>query len=103
MHDSSPRSGRSFRVHFIAMHGPENDLTVRVLFVECTRAQIIFEGFGAWPQCESWVNQFSGWSIDRDVLTFVQRRLKQKKMATIERVMVSVVDIEAIGLRRANR
>jgi hypothetical protein len=53
MNDALPTNRLSFRVHFIRIIGPEPDPTVRVLLVETSKAQTIYEGFGTWSQCRS--------------------------------------------------
>jgi hypothetical protein len=102
--DNDPPDARlSFHVYFIRLHGPENDLTVRVLFVETAGAQTIYEGFGSWSQCEFWIGQLTEWIIPRDVLAGLRKRLEQKRLATINKVRVSVHDIESIGFQRSGQ
>jgi hypothetical protein len=91
----------SFHVYFIRLHGPESDPTIRVLLVETSKARSIYEGFGPWSQCELWIGQLTGWMISRDVLAVLRKRLEQKRLAAIKRVLVSVHDIESIGLQRS--
>jgi len=99
MDNDSPDVRLSFRVYFIRQHGPESDLTVRVLLVETARAQKIYEGFGSWSQCECWIGQLTDWIITRDVLAALRKRLEQKRLVTINLVWVSVHDIESIGFQ----
>jgi hypothetical protein len=88
----------SLRVYFISMNGPESDPLVRMLLVETSKAQSIYEGFGSLSQCKQWFVQLTGWIIPRDVLSVLRKRLKQRQMATIKGVRVSRREIESIGL-----
>jgi hypothetical protein len=51
MDSALPDTTLSFRAYFIRTHGPEIDPTVRVLLVEISEAQPIYEGFGSLSQC----------------------------------------------------
>jgi hypothetical protein len=93
----------SFRAYFIRLHGPEIDPTVRVLFVETSKSQPIYEGFGSLSQCELWVGQLTYWIIPKDVLSILRKRIEQKRMATINGFKISRREIESIGLQRLDR
>jgi len=93
----------SFRVYFIRMNGPESDPMVRMLLVETSVAQPIYEGFGSLSQCEQWIVQLTSWIIPRDVLSVLRKRLKQRQMATIKGVRASLREIELIGLHRSDQ
>ena len=90
----------SFRMHFIRMHGPEIDPTVRVLLVETTNAEAVYEGFGSWPQCKLWIMQISEFAISGNQLAAIHKRLDLKRLATIQEVRASLFDIDSIGLQR---
>jgi hypothetical protein len=102
MDDSLPDARLSFHAYFIRLHGPESDLTVRVLLVETVKGQTIYEGFGSWSQCERWIGQLTGWITPRDLLPVLRKRLEQKQLATISVVLASVQDIESAGLSRVD-
>jgi len=89
-------------MHFIRMHGPESDPTVRVLLVETTRARAVFEGFGSWSQCKLWVMQISEFAISANQLAAIHKRLELKRLATINEVRASLRDLDSVGLRRAD-
>lgn len=103
MDNDPPDAQLSFCVYFIPLHGPESNLTVRVLLVENAKAQTIYEGFGSWSQCECWIGQLTNWIIPRDVLADLRKRLEQKRLATIDKVLVSAHDIESTGLQRSGQ
>ena len=92
----------SFRIHLIRIHGRKNSLTVRVMLVETTSAQAVYEGFGSWSKCRRWINQLSSIGISRYELAAVRKLLDQKRLATIKEVQASLYDIEALGLHRAD-
>jgi hypothetical protein len=89
----------SFRAYFIRIYGPEIDPIVRMLLVETSVAQPIYEGFGSLPECERWIVQLTGWIIPKDVMSDLRKRIEQKRMATINGVQVSRREIESIGLQ----
>jgi hypothetical protein len=91
-----------FRIHLIGIHGRKGRLTVRVLLVEITSAQAVYEGFGSWSKCSRWINQLSSIGISKGELTVVRKLLDQKKLATIKEVRASRHDLEALGLHRAD-
>jgi hypothetical protein len=93
----------SFRAYFIRLHGPEIHPTVRVLLVETSQAQPIYEGFGSLPECERWIVQLTGWIISKDALPVLRKRIEQKRMATINGFKISRREIESIGLQRLDR
>jgi hypothetical protein len=103
MDSALPDARVSFRGYFIRMNGPESDPMVRMLLVETSKAQSIYEGFGSLSQCERWIVQLTGWIIPRDVLSVLRKRLKQRQMVTIKGVRVSRREIESIGLQRSDR
>jgi len=103
MDSALPDARLSFRAYIIRLHGPENDPTVRVLLVETSKAQSIYEGFGSLSQCERWIVQLTGWNIPREVLSILRKRLRQRRMSTIKGVQVSRREIESIGLQRLDR
>jgi len=102
MNDALPTNRLSFRVHFMRIIGPEPDPTVRVLLVETSKAQTIYEGFGTWSQCRRWVTQISECAIFGDQLAVVEKRLELKRLATIEEIEVSLGRLESAGFRRAD-
>ena len=79
MNSALPDDQLSFRAYFIRIHGPEIDPTVRMLLVETSVAQPIYEGFGSLSQCEQWMVQLTGWIIP----SALRKRIEQKRMATI--------------------
>jgi hypothetical protein len=91
-----------FRVHFMLVHGPGSSPTVRMLLVEITRGQIIYEGLGAWPQFSRWIAQLLEIGIPAPELAAARKLLRRKRLATIKEVQVSLPDIELLGLSRAN-
>ena len=103
MDSALPDARLSFRAYIIRLHGPENDPTVRVLLVETSKAQAIYEGFGSLSQCERWIVQLTGWIIPKDVLSVLRKRIEQKRMATIKGVRASLREIELIGLHRSDQ
>ncbi len=102
MNEVLPTIRQTFHLLFITMHGPESDPTVRVLLVEATGAQAVYEGFGSWSECERWVIQISGSAVPGDQLAAVRKRLGEKRSATIREVLASLDDLDSIGLHRAN-
>ena len=102
MNEALPTTRQSFRMHFIRMHGPESDPTVRVLLVETTRAGAVFEGFGTWSQCKLWVMRISEFAISGNQLAAIHKCLELKRLATIDDVRASLRDIDSVGLRRAD-
>lgn len=97
-----PTIRHSFRVHFIRTDGRESDPTVRVLLIETSAGQTIYEGFGTWSQCRRWVAQISECAILGDQLAAIQKRLEMKSLATIEEIQVSLNALESAGFRRAD-
>jgi hypothetical protein len=91
-----------FRVHLIRIQGRKGNLTVRVLLVETTSAQAVYEGFGSWPKCRRWINQLSTVRVSKDELAVVQKLLDRKQLATIKEVRASLHDLELLGLHRAD-
>lgn len=103
MDSALPDVRLSFCAYFIRIHGPESDPTVRVLLVETSKAQSIYEGFGSLSQCELWVGQLTYWIIPKDVVSVLRKRIEQKRMATINGFKISRREIESIGLQRLDR
>jgi hypothetical protein len=99
---SLPRVKRSFRVYLICIHGPESNPLVRVLLVETTGSQVIFDGFGTWPQCERWIERLSANRKPEGELAAARKRLDRKRLATINEVKASLRDIESLGLYRVD-
>ena len=93
---------QSFRVHFIRVNGPESDPKVRVLLVESTSAQSIYERFGTWSQCRRTIVQISECAIFGDQFADIERRLEMNRMGSIKDIHVSVCDLESAGFRRAD-
>ena len=102
MSKSVPTIQRSFRVHFIGLDGPEEDLTVRILFVETLHGKPIYEGFASWAQCEIWIAALSGWMIKSEVLINARQRVEQRRLATIKGLHVSADEIRALGFSRVD-
>lgn len=92
-----------FRIHLIRMYERKGTLTVRVMLVETTGAQAVYEGFGSWTKCRRWINQLSSIRISRYELAVIRKLLDQKRLATIREVHASLYDLEALGLQRADR
>ena len=92
----------SFRVHLIRIDGRKGKLAVRVMLVETTSAQAVYEGFGSWSKCRRWINQLSSIGISRYELAAVRKLLDRKRLATIKEVRASLYDLEALGLHRAD-
>jgi len=102
MNDALPTDRLSFRVHFMRIKGPESDPTVRVLLVETTKAQAVYEGSGTWSECRRWVTQISECAIFGDQFVAVEKRLELNRLATIEEMQVSLYDLESVGFHRAD-
>lgn len=92
-----------FRLHLIRMHGSDRRLAVRVLLVETSSAESVYEGLGSWTKCMGWITRLSTIRVSREELAVVRKRLDQKRLATIEEVVASPREIESLGLRRADR
>ena len=91
-----------FRIHLIRVQGRKGSVTVRVLLVETTSAQAVYEGLGSWSKCRRWINQLSSIDISRNELAVIRKLLDQKRLATIKEVQASLCDLEALGLHRAD-
>jgi hypothetical protein len=91
-----------FRIHLIRVHGRKGNLTVRVLLVETTSAQAVYEGFASWSKCRRWIKQLSNIGTSGYELAAVRKLLDQKRLATIKEVQASLYDLEALGLHRAD-
>jgi hypothetical protein len=91
-----------FRVHVMRMYEPEQELSVRVLIVETSHAQPVYERCGTWSQCEIWIAELSGWFISKDELIKVRKRVEQKRMATIKQIRTSFHKMESIGFCRVD-
>jgi len=102
MNNAPPTNRLFFRVHFMRIHGPESDPIIRVLLVETTKAQTIYEGFGTWPECRRWVAQISECAIFGDQFAAVEKRLEVNQLATISETQISLGRLEAVGFRRAD-
>jgi hypothetical protein len=92
---------RPFRVHFIRIQGPEIRPKVLMLFVESTRAEVVYQGLGSWSQCKRWVARISACSIAGDQLAVIEKRLKLKRLATIDEVRASLSDLDSAGFHPA--
>jgi hypothetical protein len=92
-----------FRVHLIRMHGRKSRPTLRVLLVEATSAQAVYEGFGSWSKCTRWINQLSSIGISRDELTLARKLLDQNRLVTVkDEVQASPDELNSLGLHRAD-
>ena len=91
-----------FRVHFILIVEPNGGSTVRMLLVEIANPRTIYEGFGTWSQFNRWMAQLLGIGVPANELAVARKLLKQKQLASIKEVQVSLSDIEALGLSRAD-
>jgi hypothetical protein len=98
-----PTARLSFRVHFIGIHGSEGEPTVRILLVESTKAQPVYEGFGSFLQCKCWIAQLSGYSILGNQLVSVWKSLELKRLATIKEIWTSLSDLDYVGFQRVDR
>jgi hypothetical protein len=92
----------SFRVYVMRLHGPEHELTARILIVETLHGRPIYEGSGSWFQCEHWMAELSGWLIRRDELIDIRKRVEQDRMATITQIRASLYEMESLGLLRVD-
>ena len=92
----------SFRAYFIRLLGPESEPTVRVLLVESTAAQAIYEVSGSWPQCKRWITLISECPILADQLAAIHTRLELKRLAAIQEMRASLRDLNAAGFRRVD-
>ena len=88
-----------FRAHLFRIHG---DKTVRILLVETTSAQAVYEGFGPWSKCRRWIKRLAPSGVSKDELAIVRKLLDRKQLATIRNVRASVHDLEALGFHRAD-
>jgi hypothetical protein len=102
MNNTLPLVTLSFRAYFMRIHGPAINPTVRVLLVEATGAQIIYERSGSWSQCERWMAKLTNCVIAREDLAVVRKRLEQKRLASINEVRTSQHDLDSVGFRRAD-
>jgi hypothetical protein len=103
MSKAHPAATLPFRVHLIRVHGSKNNPTLRVLLVEVTSAQTVYEGFGSWSKCMRWINQLSNFGILRDELVAVRKLLGQERLVTMkDEVRASLDELGALGLHRAD-
>jgi len=102
MSDTIRGNPLSFRAHFIRIHGPEEDPTIRVLLVELGGEKKVYEAVGIWSQCRRWITQMSECAIVGNHFAAIEKRLKVKRLATIKEVQVSIYDLESIGFLRAD-
>jgi len=92
-----------FRVHLIRLHGHQSSPTLRVILVEATSAQAVYEGFGPWPECMRWIGELTSCGISGDELVLVQQLLDQKRLVTMkDEVRASLDALESLGLHRAD-
>lgn len=102
MDKDAPANRRSFRVHFIRVHGPEKNSIVRILLVEMPMPASIYEGFGSWTKCRRWLKKLSHASISVEEWSVVRKRLDRKRLATIQEMTASLHDIDSMGLSRVD-
>jgi hypothetical protein len=103
MSKALPAAAFPFRVHLIRIHGNKDNPTLRVLLVEATNAQAVYEGFGSWSECMRWISQLSNITILRSELAIVRKLLDQERMVTMKNeVRASGDELESLGLHRAD-
>jgi hypothetical protein len=105
LEDADPRGHLfklPFRIHLIRIYERKSALTVRVMLVETTSAQPVYEGFGSWSKCRRWINQLSSVRVSRGELAVVRKLLDQRRLATILEVRASPYDLESLGLHRVD-
>jgi hypothetical protein len=93
----------SFRVHFIRTPGRKCDLSIRVLVVETADVQAVYEGFISWTTCRRWIDRLESMGIPAEELEVVRRLLDRRKLATIQSVRASPLELEPLGLQRADQ
>ena len=92
----------SFRAHIIRVHGRKRDTTVRVLLVETTNIEAIYEGFAPLSKCMRWMNRLSSVKVPKEESIALIKLLERKKLATIHNVHATPQDLELLGLYRAD-
>jgi hypothetical protein len=102
MNDSPSVDKLSFRVHLIREHGRKRDLSVRVLLIENTNVQSVYEGFVSWALCMRWIDRLSAMGVSEVELAAVLKSLERKRLATISYVQASPHDLESLGIYRAD-
>jgi hypothetical protein len=103
MSKALPDGTLPFRVHLIRIPGRKSSPTLRLLLVEATSGQAVYEGFGSWSKCMRWIVQLSIIGIPRDELAAVRKRLDRNRLVTMnDQVWASLVELESLGLHRAD-
>jgi len=87
---------------FIPVHRRKKYPTIRVLLVEVTQAQFIFEGFVLWSKCRLWINRLSSPRATGDELTGVRKLLDTRQLVTIKEVQATLRELDLLGLQRVD-
>jgi len=102
MNDAHSADKLSFRAHLIRVHGRKRDTTVRVLLIETTNIEAIYEGFASLSKCMRWISRLSAVKVSKEESLAVIKLLERKKLATVHDVRASPQDLEMLGLHRAD-
>ena len=103
MSKALPMMKLPFRVHLIRMYGRKSNPTLRVLLVEVTSAQAVYEGFGSWAKCTRWIHRLSEAGISRGELALIRKLLDQNRLVTTkDEVRASPDELMSLGLHRAD-
>ncbi len=103
MSKALPVDTLQFRVHLIRVHGRPRTPSLRVILVETTSAQAVYEGFGSWSKCMRWIGELSSIGIRGDELALVRKLLDQERLVTMkDEVRASLDTLELLGLHRVD-
>jgi len=106
-HPSPPRLTlkvqAAFCIHLIAVTGPQRRPKVRILFIATDGTDAVYEGLGSWAKCVRWIKQLDCLDTTQHDLDAANRDFGRNRYAVLREVTASLLDIEALGLQRADR
>ena len=91
------------RIHLIWMAGPRRDPKVRVLLVEASGAQAVYERVDSWFACSQWLDQVLGAGALDDELAVAKEAFLRDQYATVKDVRVLAHTLESGAFHRVDK
>ncbi|AXC09778.1 hypothetical protein ACPOL_0399 [Acidisarcina polymorpha] len=74
-----------------------------MIFVATEGASAVYEGQGSWSKCIRWILQLPLLDISRQELVTARREFGRDRYAALPLVKASFLELEALGLQRADK
>ena len=101
--NSVPKVQATFSIHLIAISGAKRRPKVRMLFVEASGADVVYEGQGSWSQCMRWIQRLTIMNASKPDLVAAKKDFSRSHFATLSEVRVPFLELESMGLQRVDK